>query len=190
MARVAVAPTLRFAPRQVKALDIPPHSSLHGLMAKRATSFPVVPVILVLVAAVAAGLTVQHYFADRAAKVVATQEARARFPAIRAAIAKRLNQPHPIELGAVWAMHSGRICGLVNGEGSFSGLTGMTPFYADGTRVTFALDSDPDVFAGPWVDCNQDMWVVVLGGSTEEGICGVKAHADRCHYTDKRQLVD
>jgi len=31
---------------------------------------------------------------------------------------------------------------------------------------------------------------VVVGGATEEGICGVKAHADRCHYTDKRQLVD
>lgn len=156
-------------------------------MAKRSATLPVVPIVLILVVVAAAGLTVQHHFTDQAAKVEAQKAARVRFPIIRAAIVKRLNQPHPIELGAVWAMHSGRICGLVNGEGSFGGLTGMTPFYADGTRVTFALDSDPDLFAGPWVDCSQDMWVVVVGGSTEEGICGVKAHADRCHDTDRRQ---
>ena len=156
-------------------------------MAKRAKPFPVIPVVLALVVAVVVGLTAHHYIADRAAKVIAEKDGRARFPVIRAAIVKRLNQPHPIELGAVWAMHSGRICGLVNGEGSFGGLTGMTPFYADGTHVTFALDSDPDVFAGAWVECGQDMWVVVVGGSTEEGICGVKAHAAQCHDTDRRQ---
>jgi len=159
-------------------------------MAKRSKPFPVIPLVLVLTAAAVAGLSVAHYVSDRAAKVVATREARARFPIIRAAIVKRLNQPHPIELGAVWAMHSGRICGLVNGEGSFSGLTGMTPFYADGTRVTFALDAPPDTFEGPWVACSQDMWIVVVGGSTEEGICGVKAHADKCHYIERRKTED
>ena len=156
-------------------------------MAKRSRTLPVFPLLLLVLIVGGVGLGVYHHVTDQTAKVTATQQAKARFPAVRAAIEKRLAQPHPIELGAVWAMHSGRICGLVNGEGSFGGLTGMTPFYADGAKVTFALDSDPDLFATQWVDCGQDMWVTVLGGSTEEGICGVKAHASRCHYTDRRQ---
>jgi hypothetical protein len=157
-------------------------------MAKRSWTIQLTPLLIVVIIVGGLGYGAYHYVTDRAANVVvATQQARARFPAIRAAIVKRLAQPHPIELGAVWAMHSGRICGLVNGEGSFSGLTGMTPFYADGAHVTFALDSDPDLFAAQWVDCSQDVWVTVVGGSTEEGICGVKAHTSQCHDTDRRQ---
>ena len=157
-------------------------------MAKRSWTIQLTPLLIVVIIVAGLGYGAYHYVTDRAAKVEATQRARARFPLVRAAIEKRLAQPHPIELGAVWAMHGGRICGLVNGEGSFSGLTGMTPFYADGTHVTFALDSDPDLFATQWVDCSQDIWVTVVGGSTEEGICGVRAHASKCHYTNRRQL--
>jgi hypothetical protein len=157
-------------------------------MAKRSWTIQLTPLLILSIIVGGLGYGAYHFITDRAAKVVTAQHAKAKLPVIRAAIEKRLAQPHPIELGAVWAMHSGRICGLVNGEGSFGGLTGMTPFYADGAKVTFALDSDPDLFAGQWVDCNQDIWATVVGGSIEEGICGVKAHASQCHYTNRRQL--
>ena len=150
-------------------------------MAKRTAKIPLVPIVWIMVAASGLGLAGWRYIVDPQARVAAERGAKVRFPLIHAAIVKRLAQPHPIELGAVWATHSGRICGLVNGEGSFSGLTGMTPFYADGTRVTFALDSNPDVFDGRWMDCSQDKWIMIVDGTTVEGICGVKAHAARCH---------
>jgi len=145
---------------------------------------------LFLMIALPAALAVAAYFGagvvtDQHRRPEATVQARARFVGVRAAVTKRLAQPHPIEFGAVWATHSGRICGLVNGEGSFSGLTGMTPFYADGAAVKFALDSNPDDFEGGWLACGQDIWVVILPGSTEEGICGTKAHAARCRQTGR-----
>jgi hypothetical protein len=192
-------PILRFTAKEVKAaagLAAPPAlrepghcraTTIACRMAKRAAKFPLVPVMLIVVAAAALGLTGWRYIADPQARVAAARDAKARFPLVHAAMVKRLAQPHPIELGAVWATHTGRICGLVNGEGSFSGLTGMTPFYADGTKVTFALDSDPDVFDGRWMDCSQDKWIMIVDGTTEEGICGVKAHAAQCHETNRRQ---
>jgi hypothetical protein len=161
-------------------------------MARRSNPLNRVVVILLLIAlAVGGGFFVRWKLeTDAKAKAVATTRARARFVTVKAAMEQRLHQPHPIQLGAVWATHTGRICGLVYGEGSFSGLTGMTPFYADGNKPTFALDTDPDAFAPDWVACGQDIWVVVVPGSTEEGVCGVPKYASRCHYTDKRQVAN
>jgi hypothetical protein len=143
-------------------------------------------VILVALAAGAGALVWWKMQEDSAAKAVAAVQAKARFVAVKAAMERRLNQPHPIQLGAVWVTHTGRICGLVYGEGSFSGMTGMTPFYTDGGKVRFALDETPNKFDPGWVGCGEDMWVQIVPGSTEEGICGVPKFASRCHPSDRR----
>ena len=65
----------------------------------------------------------------------------------RRVLTGRLRQQDPLEFGAVWATRSGMICGLVNGRGSFSGLTGMTPFAVEDGRAVFALDQTALSFA-------------------------------------------
>jgi hypothetical protein len=132
-------------------------------------------------AAIVAVLGGAGFFWKAAAdKAAATQSAKARWAELRPFIVTRLNQPYPIELGAVWSMHGGRICGLVNGKGSFGGLTGMAPFYADGKRPVFGFDEDNTVFNRIWLDCNGDMWIPLVAGATTEGFCGTRAGAARC----------
>ncbi len=113
-------------------------------------------------------------------KAAAAATARQHWTLVRQSIVARLNQPYPIELGAVWAMHGGRICGLVNGKGSFGGLTGMTPFFTESGRVVFSLDQDPAIFGRTWLDCVGDMYLPLASGTTTEGFCGTKAGAARC----------
>ncbi len=149
-----------------------------------------------VVAIVVAVLAALGYLGDRAykdwqARRPALAAARARFAPLQAVMAQRLAQPHPMEFGQVWITHSGRICGLVNGEGAFDGHPGMTAFYSDaaplyyydgvtafhagGAQVHFGPDSQTDQFAGQWMACNQDVWGIITPGSAEEGPCGTRA---------------
>ena len=99
----------------------------------------------------------------------------------RQILAVRLHQqPDPLEFGAVWATHSGMICGLVNGRGSFSGLAGMTPFAVEGDQAVFALDQTALNFAPYWRDCMTDQWITVLEGSMQAGGCATKLGQARC----------
>ena len=121
------------------------------------------------------------YLKAGADKAAAKAKAEQQWRSVRQAVMARLNQPAPIELGAVWAMHGGRICGLVNGKGSFGGLTGMTPFFTESGRVVFSFDQDPSIFGRTWLDCSGDMWVPLAPGTTTEGFCGTRTGAARCH---------
>ena len=98
----------------------------------------------------------------------------------RRAVAERLKQPEPLEFGAVWATHTGLICGVVNGWGSFGGLTGMTPFVVTDNRAIFLMDVDPTVFSPYWRQCIADRWITVLPGSMETGFCATRRGQSRC----------
>ena len=95
-------------------------------------------------------------------------------------LVQRLRQGEPLEFGAVWATHSGMICGMVNGRHSFSGLAGMTPFAVDGDQTAFALDQTALNFAPYWRDCMTDQWIRVLDGSMQAGGCATKLGQRRC----------
>jgi hypothetical protein len=98
----------------------------------------------------------------------------------RRAVADRLKQPEPLEFGAVWATHSGLVCGVVNGWGSFGGLTGTTPFAVDQNRAIFALDVTPLQFAPYWRACITDQWITIIEGSMETGWCATRRGQERC----------
>ena len=100
--------------------------------------------------------------------------------AARQAVIDRLKQREPLEFGAVWATHSGLYCGVVNGWGSFGGLTGMTPFVVDGRRAVFALDVGALEFAPYWRACIADQWITVLNGSMQTGWCATRRGQARC----------
>jgi hypothetical protein len=100
--------------------------------------------------------------------------------AARQAVADRLKQTEPLEFGAVWATHSGLVCGVVNGRGSFGGLTGMTPFAVDGNHAVFALDVSPLQFAPYWRACITDQWITILEGSMEASWCATRRGQERC----------
>jgi hypothetical protein len=102
------------------------------------------------------------------------------WPRTRRILAVRLNQQEPLELGAVWATHSGMTCGLVNGRHSFSGLAGMTPFAVDGEQAVFALDQTALNFASYWRQCMSDRWITVLDGSMQAGGCATQLGQARC----------
>jgi len=152
---------------------------------KRNSAPPVTPFIVgaVVVSLVLAGGGFLYWKAgvDRAA---ATVRARQQWTQIRQTLVERLHQTAPIELGAVWAMHSGRICGLVNGKSSFGGLTGMTPFFTNGPQVVFGFDVGAGKFDQPWLDCSGDSWIPLVAGTTTEGYCGTRAGAAHCYMTD------
>ncbi len=90
---------------------------------------------------------------DRIRKEIARPVAMRAWTHAQGVLETRLHQDEPLELGAVWATHSGMICGLVNGRHSFSGLAGMTPFAVDGERAVFALDQTALDFASYWRAC-------------------------------------
>ena len=104
----------------------------------------------------------------------------ARWDDARRVLAARLHQQDPLEFGAVWATHSGMICGLVNGRGSFSGLAGMTPFAVEHGQAIFALDQTALSFAPYWRDCMTDQWIKVLDGSMQAGGCATRLGQARC----------
>jgi hypothetical protein len=151
-------------------------------MAARRSSAPsrlprIVGAIVLVLALAGGGFVFSKAAADKAA---ATAKAKQQWTQVRQIMVTRLNQPFPIELGAVWAMHGGRLCGLVNGKGSFGGLAGMTPFYAEGTHLVFTYDQDNSIFGRIWLDCSGDMWIPLVAGTTTEGFCGTKTGAARC----------
>jgi hypothetical protein len=110
--------------------------------------------------------------------------AEAKWRVVRAMLVGRLDQRAPLELGAVWSTRTGVICGLVNGWGSFGGLTGMTRFIAVGDTPAF-VDDAPNAeaakqFNTQWVTCRFDPWIVLRGGSAETGFCATRAGQQHC----------
>lgn len=111
--------------------------------------------------------------------VQARAMARVRWASVKPRLIARLAQPHALELGRVWARRDGRVCGLVNGWGSFGGLTGMTRFYAQGDAPVFKQDGRPD-FEEEWWACKRDRYVVIREGSEETGFCPTRLGRQRC----------
>ena len=84
-----------------------------------------------------------------------------------------------LELGAVWSTRDGRICGLVNGWGSFGGLTGMVRFYTEGDTFAFSVDPPSDFYT-TWRVCQADQWQMLHKASEEPGFCATKLGRRRC----------
>jgi len=111
--------------------------------------------------------------------VAAKAMGRVRWASVKPRLIARLAQPHSLELGRVWARRDGRVCGLVNGWGSFGGLTGMTRFYAQGDEPVFKQDGRPG-FEDEWWACKRDRYVIIREGSEETGFCPTKLGRERC----------
>ena len=115
-----------------------------------------------------------------AAEAAAARPAIAgRWTQVQARLVTRLHQANPPEFGAVWAMRSGEICGLVNGRGSFGGLSGMVRFYTQGGQPVFNADHRPG-FKEAWLGCDRDRWIVLRPGSDETGFCATPLGQTRC----------
>jgi hypothetical protein len=119
------------------------------------------------------------------AEVVAGRpRADAKWRVVRAMLVWRLDQRNPLEFGAVWSTRTGVVCGVVNGWGSFGGLTGMTRFIAVGDTPTFVEDAPDDEsakrFNTQWAACRVDPWIVLRGGSAETGFCETRIGRQRC----------
>lgn len=82
----------------------------------------------------------------------------------QAPLVARLKQGRPLQYGDVWATHTGLICGLVNGWGSFGGLSAMTPFYVWKTKPFFTPDMPTLTFAPGWRECLDDHWTDLVKG--------------------------
>lgn len=93
-------------------------------------------------------------------------------------LASRLHQQN-LELGAVWSSRDGRICGLVNGWGSFGGLTGMVRFYTEGDKFVFSVNPPSDFYT-TWRACQADQWQKLHEGSLEPGYCATRLGRRRC----------
>lgn len=100
---------------------------------------------------------------------------------VRANLESRLNQTNPLELGAVWATRHGQICGLVNGRGSFGGLSSMVRFYTEGQRPVFHQDAEHVLFQRNWFECRRDQYVMLHAGTEEPGFCGSELGRRRCY---------
>lgn len=107
--------------------------------------------------------------------------ARAAWSQVRVKLKARLNQTNPLDLGAVWATRTGQICGLVNGRGSFGGLSGMKRFYSVNGAPVFHQDVDHLQFQHAWFQCQRDRWVVLREGVDEPGFCGTELGKRRCY---------
>ena len=110
--------------------------------------------------------------------------AEAKWRIVRAMLVGRLDQRAPLEFGAVWSTRTGTICGLVNGWGSFGGLTAMTRFIAVNDTPAFVEDTRDDqaaqTFDRRWLKCRDDPWIVLRGGSAETGFCASRLGRRRC----------
>jgi len=122
------------------------------------------------------------YGLDRFRHAQATASAIAAWRRAQPAIVARLAQPTPPEYGAVWSTHKGRICGLVNGWGSFGGLAGMTDFYVWKGKPTFKPDVPPEAFARAWGECGEDIWIDLVKGSMQPGWCATRQGAKSCKW--------
>ena len=122
------------------------------------------------------------YALDRMHHGAATADAVAAWRRAQPAIIARLAQPRPPEYGAVWSTHKGRICGLVNGWGSFGGLAGMTDFYIWKGKPTFKPDVPPEAFARGWGECGEDTWIDLVKGSMQPGWCATRQGAKSCKW--------
>jgi hypothetical protein len=116
--------------------------------------------------------------------------ARAEWRQVRANLETRLNQTLPLELGAVWATRSGQVCGLVNGRGSFGGLTAMTRFYTVDQRPVFHQDVEHVAFQKAWFECRRDPYVMLHEGTMEPGFCGTELGKRRCFKVKNGVRVD
>ncbi|MET3665521.1 hypothetical protein [Caulobacter sp. 1776] len=108
--------------------------------------------------------------------------ARAEWRIVRANLEARLRQTNPLELGAVWSTRTGQICGLVNGRGSFGGLTAMTRFYTVDQRPVFHQDAEHVLFQRNWFECRRDQYVMLHAGTEEPGFCGTALGKRRCYH--------
>lgn len=106
--------------------------------------------------------------------------AQAEWDLVRANLDARLDQTLPLELGAVWATRAGQICGLVNGRGSFGGLTAMTRFYTQDRQPVFHQDVEHVAFQKAWFQCRRDPYVMLHEGTYEPGFCGSEAGRRHC----------
>ena len=107
--------------------------------------------------------------------------ARAEWRIVRANLETRLNQRNPLELGAVWSTRTGRICGLVNGRGSFGGLTAMARFYTVDQKPVFHHEVEHVAFQKAWFQCRRDQYVMLHAGTIEPGFCGTALGRRRCY---------
>jgi hypothetical protein len=107
--------------------------------------------------------------------------ARAEWRQVRAHLETRLNQTLPLELGAVWATRSGQVCGLVNGRGSFGGLSAMSRFYTVDQQPVFHQDVDHIAFQKAWFECRRDQYLTLHDGTMEPGFCGTELGKRRCY---------
>ncbi len=103
---------------------------------------------------------------------------------VQAMLISRLDQRGPLEFGAVWSTRTGVICGLVNGWGSFGGLTAMTRFIAVADTPAFVEDAPnaqaAERFNAQWSTCRYDPWIVLRGGSADTGFCATRIGQRRC----------
>jgi hypothetical protein len=136
-------------------------------------------ILLLCVAPLGLGM----YGLDRMHRDAAKASALAAWRRAQPAIVARLAQPKPPEYGAVWSTHKGRICGLVNGWGSFGGLAGMTDFYVWHGKPTFKTDVSPEAFARAWGECAEDTWIELVRGSMQPGWCATRQGAKTCKWT-------
>jgi hypothetical protein len=111
----------------------------------------------------------------------ARPRARATWSMVRANLVTRLDQTNPLDLGAVWSTRTGQICGLVNGRGSFGGLTGMVRFYSAQHTPVFHQDVEHLQFQHAWFQCRRDRWVELHAGAEEPGFCGTEMGKRRCY---------
>jgi len=133
-----------------------------------------------LVAAIGGAVFGGVWAKDQLDRREASAAAQAKWRVVRGRVAARLNDQYALEFGAVWMTHAGRVCGLVNGGSSFGGLTGMTPFFADGDRVRFPVTSTHKEWAPGWGECIADAWYELEKGSLQTGYCATRAGRTRC----------
>lgn len=151
------------------------------LFDRAVTALIVVGVGLMIAATVRYELEVEPKRPARGDRLIAARSmALARWARVEPRLIARLDQPRALELGRIWARRDGRVCGLVNGWGSFGGLTGMTRFYAQGDQPVFKQDGGAD-FEHEWWQCRRDRYVIIREGSEETGFCPTRLGQKRCH---------
>jgi hypothetical protein len=170
----------------------------------RPTRTPLIPRIIsgLFVVGILAGLgfwvvDLTKFERDNAALPAPTnaQLAAAKAPAhatwnlVRANLATRLHQTNSLDLGAVWSTRRGQICGLVNGRGSFGGLTGMVRFYSVQHTPVFHQDVEHLQFQQAWFQCQRDRWVQLHAGAEEPGFCGTELGKRRCYTVRIKDTV-
>ena len=116
--------------------------------------------------------------------------AEAEWRIVHANLEARLKQRNPLELGAVWSTRTGQICGLVNGRGSFGGLTAMTRFYTVRQQPVFHQDAEHVLFQRTWFECTRDQYVMLHDGTMEPGFCGSAAGKRHCYKVKNGVRVD